>query len=401
MRTIGQVQIHKDLAGCCAVRYVAFAVTAVVAFLLNSGQARAQFLDISPGARSTGMGEAFVALVDPASAHINPGAMGVFALDHVASYGRSSADWLPHWDLNLEMVYSHYFVGYNLKRSVSGLPYELAVGLDYHRQLFFDPGDSPWTDEEGNIIGTGSSWEKNDAIGASFGFRYVVEAGIGVSFNNISYNFPTYAGGESWAQGRDWGWLVRLPLNEAINRIWDFNIDNHTGPVHLNFTPSLGYSRNNVLNYRPLLASRDDLREISRNGYALDLTADLDSLRLFQFIYAREAAEHKIYWGSGVISSDGLGYEINLLDTYQYRWGHYGEPDYYVVSRKTSGYTLQTRGLNRLVYQMFLRKEFPENTLLGIMVKNLNLKYTRSEWNADDPESAIDNTVWTEFGISF
>jgi len=57
--------------------------------------------------------------------------------------------------------------------------------------------------------------------------------------------------------------------------------------------------------------------------------------------------------------------------------------------------------LNRLVYQMFLRKEFPENTLLGIMVKNLNLKYTRSEWNADDPESAIDNTVWTEFGISF
>lgn len=181
---------------------IGFAV-APAARAASVSQAGVLFLKISPGARPGGMGEAFVAQADDATATWwNPAALAYVQHNEITMM---HVNWLPQFKFS-DLYYD--FVSY-----VHKVPEWGTFGGNV---IFLNLGESQRTDETGTDLGSFSSYEV--AVTGSYGSEMSDNMALGVNMRFIfSHLSDRGAGaekgsGEATSVGVDIGWLWHTPL---------------------------------------------------------------------------------------------------------------------------------------------------------------------------------------------
>jgi hypothetical protein len=179
--------------------------TASTSHAVSVSQSGVLFLKISPGARAGGMGEAFVAVADDASATWwNPAGLAYVRNNEVTLM---HSNWLPQFKFN-DLYYD--FVSYVHQVDDWG-----TFGGNI---IFLNLGESIRTDETGNELGTFNSYEM--ALTGSYGSIISPTMSLGVSMRFIfSHLSDSGAGaekgsGEATSVGVDIGWLWQTPLDK-------------------------------------------------------------------------------------------------------------------------------------------------------------------------------------------
>lgn len=158
-------------------------------------EAAVLFLLISPGARAAGMGEAFVAVADDATAvYWNPGGLA-FQSGHEISLMHSN--WLPQFGNDL------YFDFVAYRQDVEGL------GTIGGNITFLNLGEQIITGEGGpEPLGTFNSFEF--AVTLSYGTLLTENLGLGVNLRYIRSNLSSVGAGAEKGNGKANGYAVDL-----------------------------------------------------------------------------------------------------------------------------------------------------------------------------------------------
>lgn len=205
MSTLVEDQMKKIIVSLVVMAVLLTAVSNL--FAVSS--AAVLFLLISPGARASGMGEAFVALADDGTAVFwNPAGLG-FQTGREVTF--MHANWLPA--LVSDMYYD--FLAY--KQYVESLGGTIGANV-----TFLDLGENVYTSEEGDMLG---KFNSNDlAVTLSYGTRLNENLGLGVSVRFIrSMLAPDWVkvsgepgGGTGYAFAADLGVLYKFPFLPAL-----------------------------------------------------------------------------------------------------------------------------------------------------------------------------------------
>ncbi|MBN2010202.1 type IX secretion system outer membrane channel protein PorV [candidate division KSB1 bacterium] len=188
--------------------------------IASQGQAVSEaallFLMISPGARASGMGEAFVATADDATAVFwNPAGLAY-------QYGREitimHANWLPQFAS--DMFYD--FLAY--RQDIEGVG---TIGLNI---TYLNMGEQTITDESGpEALGTFSSYDL--AFAGSYGTTITNNLALGVTLRYIRSNLAEIGAGAERGSGQanafsfDVGLIYKFPVLD--NRLsWGLNVSN-------------------------------------------------------------------------------------------------------------------------------------------------------------------------------
>ncbi len=173
-------------------------------------EAACLWLLISPGSRPAGMGEAFVAVADDASATWwNPAGL---AWQQNSDLRFMHTDWLPAFNLD-DLFYD--FLAYSAYvPSLGG-----TVGGNI---VYMNEGEQAYTDETGSDLGTIKSREFS--IGVSYGTLINPDLAFGVGFKYIHSDLASghMVGNQEAGVGRSVGldlgilWKARLPLTEYL-----------------------------------------------------------------------------------------------------------------------------------------------------------------------------------------
>jgi hypothetical protein len=188
------------------------AVLGAVAFPWQQAHAVSEaaviWLLISPGSRPAGMGEAFVAMADDASATWwNPAGL---AFTEGRDVRLMHSNWLPGF--NLDDIYFDFLAASWDMPSLSG-----KMGLSL---IYLNEGDQTRTDEAGNVIGVITS--KEYAIGLSYGTNLNPDLGFGLTTKLIVSDLASgvrvgsQVAGTGYSFAVDLGalWKTRLPFTE-------------------------------------------------------------------------------------------------------------------------------------------------------------------------------------------
>jgi len=178
-------------------------------------EAAVLFLMIAPGARAAGMGEAFVAVADDATAVFwNPAGLAY-------QYGREvtimHTPWLP--GLASDMFYD--FLAY--KMDIEGVG-TIGFGL-----VYINLGEQQGMDEFGNP--TDRFLSNEFAMSASYGTTITENLAVGIGLRYIKSNLAPFGAGNEQGEGKgssfafDFGLLYKFPfLNKKLS--WGMNISN-------------------------------------------------------------------------------------------------------------------------------------------------------------------------------
>lgn len=174
------------------------------------------FLLISPNARAGGMGEAFVAVADDASAtYWNPAGL---AFQEGSQFTGMYAKWLPQFNLS-----DLYYINVAGRTSVEGLG-TLGGSITY-----VSYGDQQQTLETGpDVIGTFSSFDA--AFTLSYATLLSENTGVGVNIRYIRSNLAPFGAGAEQGDGKANAFAVDLGVlkkNFFIDRLnFGLNISN-------------------------------------------------------------------------------------------------------------------------------------------------------------------------------
>jgi hypothetical protein len=171
-------------------------------------QATLLFLKIAPGARPAGMGEAFVAIADDASATWwNPAGLG---FQHKREMTMMYVKWLPQFNLS-DLYYAF----------LSGV-YEVPEwGTFGGNIIFLNLGETERTDAQGNPLGTFSSYEI--AVTGSYGSLINENLSMGVSMKLAYSSLSPFGAGEEAGSGTatavaaDLGLLYHTPFFTGLS----------------------------------------------------------------------------------------------------------------------------------------------------------------------------------------
>ena len=184
-------------------RMIVFLMLAVlialpVANVFAVSEAAVLFLMISPGARAAGMGEAFVAQSDDATAvYWNPAGL---AFQRGREISIMHAKWLPQ----LVSDMSYEFVAY--RQYVESLGGTIGGNV-----TFLNLGEQYYTDENGpEILDTFRSFDL--AVSLSYATELTPNLGMGVSMRYIQSNLAPMGAGEEQGTGKGNSFAVDLGL---------------------------------------------------------------------------------------------------------------------------------------------------------------------------------------------
>ena len=189
-------------------------LTAVVVFLtvltgnvFAQGEAGAEFLLISPGARAGGMGEANVAIANDATAvYWNPAGLANIE-GHELSIMHSN--WLPQFNLS-DLYYDFGSYVHHVED----------VGTFGISATYLNLGEQIRTSETGQEIGVFSAY--NMALGLSYGTKIRENLSLGLSMKYIHLKLADYGTGEEKGKGAgssvaiDFGVLFRPQFNNKL-----------------------------------------------------------------------------------------------------------------------------------------------------------------------------------------
>jgi hypothetical protein len=141
---------------------------------------------------------------------------------------------------------------------------------------------------------------------------------------------------------------------------------------------------------------------LSRSGFALEFEWTYEILEVLGFLLTKSWTTYleEVNFEGDPEEENGWGLELTLADVFTYRIGEvsYSEEDFY-INKKTSGFTVQTRGITNALYLWNLRQDCPEGSLLHYLLTRVNFAYHTTRWAAD--EDIIDGTDWFELSLTF
>lgn len=372
--------------------------TVIIAFfILYASKSSADMINISPGARANGMGEAMVAVVDPMSAYSNPGTMGLYAFEKNISFATTYSRWLPSFkNQNLEIDYQHYFAGISFDVHDSPVLKRIALGVEHHN-FYFNLGEREIRSQYNEYLGTEERWEKSRSTIISLGLKSIVEVGIGIGYQRAAYKGWESMGvfmDDAYDCAWDWGVIGRLPFNNVLRILPGiFNGDllsNYT----VNIIQAVAFTRNNI-------ESNDNkyfVNQFNSFGYSIEFEIETKKYPILSFLYSiQDEPDKRLYRRD--YSRNSIGREITLLDLFQYRWGYCSEHEvrHWVYS---SGYTIKTDGLSNYLIVNAIKSTSDNENIFIKFLKHASLQYSYSIWDAGEG-IPLDETEWYEFRISF
>ncbi len=185
------------------------------------------WLLISPGSRPAGMGEAFVAVADDASATWwNPAGL---AFTEGRDVRFMHSNWLPGF--NLDDIYFDFLAASWDMPSLSG-----KMGLSL---IYLNEGDQTRTDEGGNVIGVITS--KEYALGLSYGTNLNPDLGFGLTTKLIVSDLASGVKVGSQVAGTGYSFAVDL------GTLWQTHVPFTEMPLNLGFNlanigPEISYA---------------------------------------------------------------------------------------------------------------------------------------------------------------
>ena len=210
------------------------------------------FLQIEPDSRTAGMGNAGVAIADNATAIFwNPAGLA-FQKGHEVNF--THADWLPNF--GVDMFYDY----------LAGRYYVEGIGSIGAHITFLNLGEQEMTDEQGNSLGTFSSYEF--ASGLSYGFKLTENFALGTGIRFIFSNLVPPGTMVSGQEARN-GTSVGIDI-AGLYRSSPFSVIGRQAQVSAglnlsNLGPSIQYTDE---------AQKDALPTLLRLGWAYKMNLD-------------------------------------------------------------------------------------------------------------------------------
>jgi len=165
------------------------------------------FLMISPGARAAGMGEAFVAIADDATAvYWNPAGLAFQAGREITVM---HTNWLPQFGSDLYYDFLAY------RQNFEG------VGVIGANITYLNLGEQTRTDEAGNELGTFNSHEF--AVTVAYGTRLSENMAVGIGLRFIRSSLSDIGAGSEKGDGKanafavDLGWLYKAGFLRGLS----------------------------------------------------------------------------------------------------------------------------------------------------------------------------------------
>jgi hypothetical protein len=307
----------------------------------------ALFLNVSNSPRTVGIGNAGINLVTPESPLCNPAGIGLFHLDHVVSFNvPSSTKWLPNIadDVRLKSWGVSAGASYRMFQPNDSLPVNVALGLAYSR-LLMDFGTFVRVNENGQVIGASSPYDKIDCFsgGVAVEILRVARLGVGYSVKKLKSVLSNVGAGAEQGKGtstgnaHDWGYLVQLRLHELVPHRLDLDPSGKYY-AHLELTPSYAYVKSNVGDSLAYIdaAQKDAIPEGTHKGPAVYGAIDVCRARVLSVYWTTET--WKTPNPDTLVKPHGI--EFGLGDIFFYRTGKYILPNTQSIDSKGYGVSL-------------------------------------------------------------
>jgi hypothetical protein len=251
------------------------------------GEAAVPFLLINPSPSLSTMGATGAALPtdDPFAFLWNSAQLGYNSLNNNLSFifYPSPVDWIPAFNLDLELNALAFNIGYNFKNLIS---FPLSFGFAYSNpEINF--GEFLKTSEgDPEPIETFGAKDYYNAYSFGLGVDYYVQFSIGYTIKDITSILSDRGSEESpwgsWTGGAyDFGILLNVPVIKLIDENLLLPLDEGlNGRPTFDF--SLGYSKSNIGDevYYIDKSQADPLPRTDRTGYGLSSGFDLISKNL-------------------------------------------------------------------------------------------------------------------------
>jgi len=394
-------------------------LTAILFFSLFSasnyaqGEAAVPFLVLNPSPSLSAMGATGTALPteDPFGFLWNPAQLGYTSQTNNFSFifYPSKLEWIPTFNLDLELKAIALNVGYNFKDLI-GFPLSFGFGYSNPEMNF---GTFVRTDENGNILGEFEAKDYYNAYSFGLGVDYFVQLSVGYTIKDVTSILSDQPTGEEQGEGKaeatvnDFGILLDVPVIKLIDDKMQVQLDENLNALPT-FNFSMGYSKSNIGDEISYIdsAQADPLPRMDRLGYGIsagfDLVTDDFRINAFNISFTVEADDIVIKrdstgseyqstlsdldFSKNIIQIEGdekivsrTGTKLEFVESFAYYFGHFsgrGYPD----PRKTNGYEIRAKGLLKLCA---LWAEHPVTDFLRdhFDIRYYNTNYFADAWN--------------------
>ena len=353
------------------------------------GEAAVPFLLLQPSPSLSAMGQTGTALPseDPFAFIWNPAQLGHSSRNNNFSFifYPSKLDWLPAFNLDLEVKSLAFNLGYNLKEIID---FPLSVGFGYSNvELNF--GEFLRTGEtDPTPIGSFYSKDYYNAYSLGFGIDYYCQFNVGFTYKKITSILSDRPTSQEMGEGKaepsvvDFGLLINVPISNLIDTDMQFNLDDGV-KIKPDFNFSLGYSKSNIGDEVYYIDPEwaDPPPRLDRFGYGINAKLNLitddfqinaldlsftgevddilikskhystDSLTIYGWDYQSTFSDLKPFKNLFTATGDDnivthIGYRLELFETISFMGGHFDGRGFDM--RKTNGYELRTKGLFKL-----------------------------------------------------
>lgn len=310
-------------------------VSIVILISALSGGARAasrnaavEYLLFSNSARANGMGATVITLADEQSALFNPGAMGVFHLDHnLALAGPSSTKWLKRVLPGLRLKSIGVSAGFAVRGGINADRNSSTIGLSaaIFKTTFKYP-EIRRTSAIGNPLGTETPLEKSRnytlAVGVDKGWR----AGLGVTYKRVTSELALIGAGATTGVGAgnanvfDLGFYFEAPLHKLSRT--PTHTESGVRLINYRLTPALALVRANVGSQISYIDpdQPSPLPEVTRIGLAVTSGVNRGHASLASLRLAYEAEFDHV---GDIKRLDRFGAEISGANTVFLRIGRF------------------------------------------------------------------------------
>ena len=377
----------------------------------SQGEAAVPFLLLQPSPSLSAMGQTGTALPteDPFGFLWNPAQLGYTSQNNNFSFifYPTKLDWLPTFNLDLEVKGLAFNIGYNLKEIID---FPLSVGFGYSNPEF-DYGTFVRTDDYGNAIGTFEAKDYYHAYSLGIGIDYFVQFNAGITYKDITsklIDLPT--GPDSLRVSAktnviDFGLLINVPVSKLIDEDLSIELE---GDMLLkpDFNFSIGYSKSNIGDeiYYIDPSQADPLPRMDRLGYGIstgfDLIGDNFQMRVLNFSLTVEADDilidrdstgwdyqstlSDLQFVKNLINIEGtedivshIGLKIDLFETVSLSTGHFSGSGFMDVA-ETGGYELRAKGL----FKLFGLLE--QSPIIDFLRDHIDIRYYNTNYFAND-----------------
>jgi len=388
-----------------AITALLFIVAYSTASATTVSQAAVLFLRISPSTVANGMGQTYspLSFSDSFQNYFFPGS----SIEHGVSLTNGfKVDWLPSWGFD-DLYYDMEAYQVGLPMNCPGVN-SLLFSFSFY-SILFDMGAQPWTDENGNTMGTIESWDRARALRFGISWREqwqrnwlnqtTLNAGWGLDFVYSNLATGVQVGSQVAHAGQATCWDWGLSATSRILQSSDGNVS-----LDLGMQVAENFISNQDIYYVDV-AHADPLPRTASWSLACAVEWRLDTLPLGRvhiawgrdIILLDENGDYKPFLSSITNGGDvsHIGREFTVADIITWRTGIFDE-DWRNSGITTRGWGVQTLGIRS--YLDYL-PELQQNRYLNLFLTRFNLFYNYSSW--DGKHHAFSGTVYQEIGISF